>query len=192
MLRQQRPAATGQPCLCLADFIRPLSSGQRDRIGVFAATVDKAMETDYQDDTFFGLLAQTLADRLAEATVDLLHENIRKYDWGYAPDEHLTVEQLHREEFQGIRPAIGYPSLPDTSVNFVLEDLLGMSHIGITLTESGMMVPHASVSGLMIAHPKAHYFSLGHIGEDQLADYARRRGLPVDTVRTYLSSSLMK
>lgn len=192
MLRQQRPSRAGQPCMCLSDFIRPCSSGRYDRIGVFAATVDASMETDYKDDDFAALMAQTLADRLAEATVELLHEEVRKHVWGYAPDEHLTMEQLHREEFQGIRPAVGYPSLPDTSLNFLLSDLIDMRAIGISLTENGMMRPHASVSGLMISHPEARYFDLGRIGEDQLRDYADRRGLPVDTVRKFLAVSLMK
>ena len=186
MLRQQCPIKEGEPCFCLADFVRPLTSGQKDTVGVFAATVDSAMESDYRDDTFMGLLAQTLADRLAEATVEMMHEHVRKHEWGYAPDESLTIEQLHREAFQGIRPAVGYPSLPDTSLNFLLDELLDMQQIGIRLTESGMMIPHASVSGLMIAHPQAKYFHLGRIGEDQLYDYAARRGMPADVVRKFI------
>lgn len=192
MLRQQRPSKAGEPCLCLADFIRPMSMDKPDTIGLFAATVDAAMETDYQHDPYMALLAQTLADRLAEATVERMHEQVRKHDWGYAPDEQLTIGQLHSEAFQGIRPAIGYPSLPDTSLNFLLSDILDMPAIGIRLTENGMMSPHASVSGLMIAHPKARYFQLGRIGEDQLLDYAARRRLPVETVRKFLSASLMQ
>jgi cobalamin-dependent methionine synthase I len=100
------------------------------------------------------------------------------------------MQQLHVEQFQGIRPAVGYPSLPDTSLNFVLNELLDFHQIGIRLTESGAMKPHASVSGLMMAHPAAHYFSLGTIGEDQLTDYARRRGLPVEVMRKFLTSNL--
>ena len=100
------------------------------------------------------------------------------------------MQELHTEKFQGIRPAVGYPSLPDTSLNFVIDALIGLRQIGIRLTESGAMKPHASVSGLMIAHQKARYFSLGKIGEDQLADYAHRRGLPVEIMRKFLSSSL--
>lgn len=97
---------------------------------------------------------------------------------------------MHVEAFQGIRPAIGYPSLPDTSINFILSDLIGMKDIGIRLTESGMMMPHASVSGFMIAHPQARYFNLGKIGEDQLKDYAWRRGIPVEMARRFLISHL--
>ena len=98
------------------------------------------------------------------------------------------MEQTHMEEYQGIRPAVGYPSLPDTSINFILADLINMKGIGIRLTQSGMMTPHASVSGLMFAHPKSQYFELGRIGDDQLHDYARRRGLPVELIRKFLKT----
>ncbi len=191
MLRQQRPGASGA-CLSLADFVQPRSMGKTDRVGAFAATVDAAMEKEHDGDDYRRMLAQTLADRLAEATVERLHLEVRRQWWGYAPDEQLSVDQLLREEFQGIRPAVGYPSLPDTSINFLLSELLGMKEIGIYLTENGAMRPHASVSGLMIAHPQAHYFDLGPIGEDQLADYARRRGVPVAIMRRFLASSLIK
>jgi IS30 family transposase len=125
-----------------------------------------------------------------KAHAERMHEEVRKHYWGYAPDEQLTMQELHVEKFQGIRPAVGYPSLPDTSLNFVIDELIGMRQIGIRLTESGAMKPHASVSGLMIAHPQARYFMLGKIGEDQLADYARRRGLPVEMMRKFLGSNL--
>ncbi|MBQ7471933.1 MAG: 5-methyltetrahydrofolate--homocysteine methyltransferase [Prevotella sp.] len=185
MLRQQH-VPDGQPCLCMADFVRPLSSGVHDCIGIFAATVDEGIERYRHDDPYQALLAQTLADRLAEATAERLHEQIRKHDWGYAPDEALSVRQLHREEFQGIRPAVGYPSLPDVSLNFELCRLLDFGRIGILLTESGMMQPHGSVSGLMIAHPQARYFNIGKIGQDQLDDYARRRHVDSKTIRKYI------
>ena len=136
------------------------------------------------------MMAQLLADRLAEATAERLHEQVRKQLWGYAPDERLSIVEMQQERFQGIRPAVGYPSLPDASLNFLLDRLLGFRQIGITLTESGAMRPHASVSGLMMAHPEARYFALGKIGQDQLRDYARRRGLPVETMRKFLSSNL--
>ena len=106
-----------------------------------------------------------------------MHLEVRKTYWGYAPDENLSISELLREDFQGIRPAVGYPSMPDTSMNFLIDSLIDMKQIGIRLTESGAMKPHASVSGLMFAHPKAHYFDLGKIGEDQLRDYAPRRFL---------------
>ena len=183
MLRQQQ---AGSEYLCLADFIHP----EHDRIGLFATTVDLGMEKDFDGDAYMKMMVQLLADRLAEAAAERLHESVRKVYWGYAPQEQLTMQELHLEKFQGIRPAVGYPSLPDTSLNFVINDLIDMHQIGIRLTESGAMKPHASVSGLMIAHPQAHYFSLGTIGEDQLTDYAKRRGLPVEVLRKFLASSL--
>ena len=183
LLRQQQPASE---CLCLADFLHP----EHDRIGLFATTVDMGLEKDFDNDTYLKMMVQLLADRLAEAAAEGMHEAVRKTYWGYAPDEQLTMQQLHVEKFQGIRPAVGYPSLPDASLNFVLNEVLDFHQIGIRLTESGAMKPHASVSGLMLAHPEAHYFSLGTIGEDQLQDYACRRGLPVEVIRKFLTSNL--
>ena len=187
MLRQQHPSAPGEPNLCLADFIRPLSQGIRDQIGVFCTSVDGTIIDVYRHDDYLNMMAQTLSDRLAEATAEKLHEEVRKEYWGYAPDENLTIEQQHREEYQGIRPAIGYPSLPDTSANFLIDQLIDMKQAGIRLTETGMMTPHASVSGFMFAHPKSRYFELGKIGDDQLRDYARRRGVPVELMRRFLA-----
>lgn len=187
LLRQQQG---NPPYLCLSDFLRPLSSGIKDRVGVFATSVDIGMETDFDTDPYQKMMAQLLADRLAEAAAERTHEQVRKVYWGYAKDENLTMEEMLVEKFQGIRPAIGYPSLPDTSLNFVLDELLDMKQIGIRLTESGAMKPHASVSGLMFAHPQARYFNLGKIGEDQLQDYARRRGLPVEVCRKFLAANL--
>ena len=192
MLRQQQPDPTAGACMCLADFVRPREQGMADRVGVFATTVDHLMETAYADDPYLRMLAQTLADRLAEATAECLHEQVRRRLWGYAPDERLTMAQLHAEAFQGIRPAVGYPSLPDTSLNFLLERLIGMSEIGIRLTENGAMRPHASVSGLMLSHPQARYFNVGKIGDDQLTDYASRRGIPVAVARKFLASNIIK
>lgn len=194
MLRQQHPSAPGEPNLCLADFIRPLSQGIRDQVGVFCTSVDGTIIDEYRHDDYLNMMAQTLCDRLAEATAEKLHEEVRRDRsyWGYAPDENLTIEQQHREEYQGIRPAIGYPSLPDTSANFLINQLIDMKQAGIRLTETGMMTPHASVSGFMFAHPKSHYFELGKIGDDQLRDYARRRGVPVELMRRFLQSSLIK
>ena len=194
MLRQQHPSAPGEPNLCLADFIRPLSQGIRDQVGVFCTSVDGTIIDEYRHDDYLNMMAQTLCDRLAEATAEKLHEEVRRDRsyWGYAPDENLTIEQQHREEYQGIRPAIGYPSLPDTSANFLINQLIDMKQAGIRLTETGMMTPHASVSGLMFSHPKSRYFELGKIGDDQLCDYARRRGVPVELMRRFLQSSLIK
>ncbi len=183
MLRQQRVEGT---CLCLADFLHPRS----DKIGVFATTVDVGLETDFDHDPYQKMMAQLLADRLAEAAAECLHLEVRRHYWGYAPDEQLSMADLHQERFEGIRPAVGYPSLPDTSLNFLLDELLGFRQIGIRLTESGAMRPHASVSGLMLAHPQARYFAVGKIGNDQLNDYACRRGLPVALIRKFLTANL--
>ena len=188
-LRQQT-AKEGEPDLCLSDFIRPLSTGITDKIGLFATSIDAEVENLFPNDSYKHLLVQTLADRLAEATAEKMHETVRKNIWGYAPDEHLSIPQLHNEEFQGIRPAVGYPSLPDQSVNFLLDELLDMKQIGIRLTENGMMRPHASVSGLMFAHPASRYFSVGKIDEQQLENYASRRGLPMHEMRKFLGANL--
>lgn len=192
LLRQQKPSHEGAPCLCLADFVRPLTSGIADKAGAFATSVDAGLENSHRSDAYERMMAQILADRLAEATAERMHLEVRKTYWGYAPDEDLPIDALLLERYQGIRPAIGYPSLPDTSANFVLDRLLDMKQIGIRLVSTGMMTPHASVSGLMLAHPEARYFDLGKIGEDQLKDYARRRGVPVEMMRRFLQSSLLK
>ena len=191
MLRQQK-VIPGKPNLCLADFIRPAASGVKDAIGLFATSVDAAFTSNNEADPYQRMLSQTLADRLAEATAEKFHEDVRKKYWGYAADEQLTIKDLLAERYQGIRPAVGYPSIPDTSMNFLLYELLDMKGIGINLTESGMMVPHASVSGFMFAHPQSRYFDLGKIDDDQLEDYARRRNKPVEELRKYLTSSLLK
>ena len=194
LLRQQQP---GSECLCLSDFISPSNisltshlSPLTSKVGLFATSVSHGLETDFDADPYQKMLMQLLADRLAEATAERMHEEVRKNYWGYAADERLSIAEMQVEHFQGIRPAVGYPSLPDTSLNFVIDELLDMKQIGIRLTESGAMKPHASVSGLMMAHPKAHYFSIGKIGEDQLRDYARRRGLPVEVMRKFLAANL--
>ena len=191
-LRQQQGTP---PYLCLADFISPRnishdSAPLTSKIGVFATSSDIGLETDFEHDAYQKMMAQLLADRLAEAAAERTHEQVRKQYWGYAKDEQLSITDMLIEKFQGIRPAVGYPSLPDTSLNFVLDGLLDMKQIGIRLTESGAMKPHASVSGLMFAHPVARYFNLGKIGEDQLRDYARRRGLPIEVCRKFLAANL--
>lgn len=190
LLRQQTPHADGSPYLCLSDFVRPRSSGIEDTVGIFAATVGGEAETLGDDDPYRQLLVQTLADRLAEAATERMHLYVRRTAWGYAPDEDLPIADLFQEKFQGIRPAVGYPSLPDQSVNFLIDRLLDLSRIGIRLTENGAMHPHASVSGLMLAHPAARYFAVGRIGHDQLEDYARRRGLPLEEMKKFLAANL--
>lgn len=188
MLRQQVPDKSGY-CLCLSDYVRPLSSKVTDTIGIFATSVDADISQLFGDDDYSQMLAQTLADRLAEAAAERFHEEVRKDVWGYAADEQLTIAQLHREEYIGIRPAVGYPCLPDISLNFILDSLCDYTSIGVRLTEHGMMMPHASVSGLMISHPAAKYFSVGLIDDTQIADYAIRRGMTVDEVRKYIHST---
>lgn len=181
MLRQQQPGEDGL-CWCLSDFVHP----EKDKIGVFVCSTDKAMEEQGGEDNYRHMLHQTLADRLAEATAEKVHENVRRVTWGYTPDENLTIEELFAERYQGKRPAVGYPSLPDQSINFLLDEVLDFSSIGVCLTENGAMMPHASTSGLMIAHPEARHFSVGTVGEDQLHDYARRRGMDVEEIRKFL------
>lgn len=195
MLRQQNAT----PSLCLADFVRPLQSGVSDTVGLFATTCHSHSQSEQisllsphssllspEKDPYHKMLRQTLSDRLAEAAAEVMHMEVRRHYWGYAPNEHLTIEELHAEKFQGIRPAVGYPSLPDASINFLLSELLDMKSIGIRLTESGMMTPHASVCGLLISHPEARYFTIGKIADDQLRDYARRRGIPVTLLRRFI------
>ena len=194
-LRQQQG---NPPYLCLSDFLPPhiistdscLLTPDSSKLGVFATSASLGLETDFSSDPYQKMMAQLLADRLAEAAAERMHEQVRKEYWGYAKDENLSIPDMLVEKFQGIRPAVGYPSLPDTSLNFVLDDLIDMKQIGIRLTESGAMKPHASVSGLMLAHPEARYFSIGKIGEDQLRDYAHRRGLPLELCRRFLAANL--
>lgn len=190
LLRQQTRIRPEDPYLCLSDFVRPLSSGIPDTIGGFATTIDERMEEAYHTDDYQQLMVKTLGERLAEAAAEKIHQTIRKEIWKYAPNEQLSIRQLLNEEYQGIRPAVGYPSLPDISVSFLLDELIDMKRIGIRLTENGMMQPHASVCGLMFSHPASRYFAVGKIDEEQLADYARRRNFPIETMRKYLTANL--
>lgn len=192
-LRQQHTGKSGY-AMCLSDFIAPSQPSPEEgvadianTIGVFATTVnlpanDQLSTLDFQ--------LSTLSDRLAEATSEKMHEEVRKKYWGYAKKERLTIQELHNEKFQGIRPAVGYPSLPDQSENFLIDKLICLADIGISLSENGAMKPHCSVSGFMFAHPKAHYFSIGEIGEDQLVDYAHRRGVDIEQIRKFLIKNL--
>ena len=183
LLRQQHNIADA-PNLCLSDFVSPV----KDRVGLFATTVVGAFCDKYRGDDYRHLLMQTLCDRLAEAAASLLHSKVRREKelWGYSPDENFTPQQLCAEPYQGIRPAVGYPSLPDQSVIFIIDRLLSLECIGISLTESGAMQPHASVCGLMFAHPAARYFGVGRISDEQFKDYAERRGVPQEELRRFL------
>ena len=197
-LRQQRASKLGYT-LCLSDFIKNKDKNEdfkqnstptndiANTIGLFATTVSHP--SNFHLPTFNFQLS-TLSDRLAEATAEKMHEEVRKHYWGYAPEEQLTMRELHNEQFQGIRPAVGYPSLPDQSINFLIDELLNFSEIGITLSENGAMSPHCSVSGLIFAHPKAHYFSVGNISEEQLKDYANRRNIDIHQAKKFLAAIL--
>lgn len=188
-LRQQNPSANGY-CQCLSDFVRPKGKLPVDHIGLFATTMRVADTESSCPDPYEKMLRQTLSDRLAEAAAERLHEEVRKSLWGYAKDEQLTIDEMLAARYQGIRPAVGYPCMPDLSLNKLLADILHFDLIGISLTENGMMEPHASVSGLMISHPQAEYFSVGKIGQDQLKDYASRRGLSVENLSRFLAANI--
>jgi 5-methyltetrahydrofolate--homocysteine methyltransferase len=191
-LRQQIAKRAGKANMCLADFV----SRDGDWIGGFAVTTGHGIETHLAEfkanmDDYSDIMLKALADRLAEAFAERMHEHVRKDLWGYAPDEQFTPEALNREEYRGIRPAPGYPACPDHSLKPVLFDLLDATHkTGITLTESFAMLPTAAVSGLYFGHPQSEYFGVARIGEDQVSDYAKRRGLDLDRARQYLRPNL--
>ena len=191
-LRQQIAKREGKANMCLADFI----SRDGDWIGGFAVTTGHGIETHLAQfkaniDDYSDIMLKALADRLAEAFAERMHEHVRKDLWGYAPDEQFTPEALNREEYRGIRPAPGYPACPDHSLKPTLFDLLDATHTaGITMTESFAMLPTAAVSGLYFGHPQSEYFGVARIGDDQVSDYAARRGLDLDRARQYLRPNL--
>lgn len=188
-LRQQHTATDGF-CYSLADFVAP----KNDYVGVFATTIQGveafAESFEKDDDVFHSILAKTLSDRLAEAAAEWLHWKVRKEYWGYAADENLSVKEMLKTQYSGIRPAVGYPSLPDQSIIFALEPILKFNEIGIQLTENGSMFPNASVCGLYFAHPQSKYFMIGRIDENQLTDYARRSGKSSDEMKKWLAANL--
>jgi 5-methyltetrahydrofolate--homocysteine methyltransferase len=194
-LRQQKETQSGKPQLSLADFVAPRSSGLVDYIGAFAVTSgtgaqELAEKFDKQNDQYNSIMAKALADRLAEAFAEFLHQRARA-DWGYGKDEKLTREDLIEEKYRGIRPAPGYPACPDHTEKPILFDLLGVTEAtGITLTESFAMFPAASVCGLYFAHKEAHYFAVNSIGKDQVESYAARKGMKVSEVERWLSPVL--
>jgi 5-methyltetrahydrofolate--homocysteine methyltransferase len=191
-LRQQIAKREGKANMCLADFISP----DGDWIGGFAVTTGHGIGTKLAEfkahiDDYSDIMLKALADRLAEAFAERMHLHVRKELWGYAPDEQLTNEALIKEHYRGIRPAPGYPACPDHSLKPVLFDLLDATHrTGITLTESFAMLPTAAVSGFYFGHPQSEYFGVARIGEDQVVDYAARRGLELDKARQYLRPNL--
>jgi 5-methyltetrahydrofolate--homocysteine methyltransferase len=198
-LRQQgvKPVVDGvqRPNQCLSDFIAPKSSGIADYIGMFAVTAglgaDK-IEKRFEDagDDYSAIMVKALADRLAEAFAEYMHERVRTDLWGYEPLEALSNEQLIKEAYVGIRPAPGYPACPEHTVKADMFEALQAEEIGMTLTESFAMYPGAAVSGFYFSHPESKYFVVGKIGQDQVDDMAARRGLPKEDVERYLAPNL--
>jgi len=195
-LRQQMAKSDGRPNVALADFIAPAETGVADYIGAFAVTTGHGLEEivaefEAANDDYSAILAKALADRLAEAFAERLHQRVRRELWGYAPGEALTNTDLIAERYQGIRPAPGYPACPDHTEKATLFELLEAgSRAGIRLTESFAMWPGAAVSGYYLWNPDSHYFGVGRIGRDQLADYAARKGVPLIEAERWLAPNL--
>jgi 5-methyltetrahydrofolate--homocysteine methyltransferase len=195
-LRQQNQKAANLPNLCLSDFIAPIGGTGADYIGAFAVTAGIGIEAllekyEADHDDYNSILLKAIADRLAEAFTELMHERVRKEFWGYVKDEALSNEELIAEKYQGIRPAPGYPACPEHTEKRTLFDLLDAeARIGIHLTESFAMYPASSVSGWYFAHPDSRYFALGKIAKDQVEDYAARKGMSVEEAEKWLSPVL--
>lgn len=196
MLRQQKKNDKGE-YLSLCDFVAPKSFGKKDYVAGFTVTAgvgaDALMnEYEQQGEEYKILLLKSVLDRLAEATTEWLHAKIRREYWAFAPEENISVNDMFTLKYQGIRPAVGYPSIPDQSINFLLNhDLLQSDEIGVELTENGVMLPNASVSGIIISHPKSKYFNIGNILDDQLEAYVERRGEDADLIRKFLGANLI-
>ena len=193
-LRQQKKSPKNE-YFCLSDFVAPLQSGKKDYIGAFAVTAGAGASAqigryEAEGDEYASLLMKSLLDRLAEAATEWLHAKVRREYWGYAAEEAISIAEMFAVKYDGIRPAVGYPSIPDQTVNFLLHDQLGTPEIGITLTENGVMYPNASVSGLFFAHPQSRYFAVSEISEEQVADYARRKNVKPDEIRKFLLANL--
>jgi 5-methyltetrahydrofolate--homocysteine methyltransferase len=195
-LRQQTEKTPGKPNRALSDFVAPVKSGRGDYAGAFVVTAghgldDLVAEFEADHDDYHAIMAKALADRLAEAFAERLHERVRTDLWGYAPDESLSNDDLIRERYAGIRPAPGYPAQPDHSEKPPLFDLLDATErTGVGLTEHLAMTPASSVCGLYFAHPEAAYFNLGVLGRDQVEDYARRKGIPLAEAERWLAPVL--
>jgi 5-methyltetrahydrofolate--homocysteine methyltransferase len=194
MLRQQEPIADGRPNRSLADFVAPKSSLAPDYLGAFAVTAglgadDLVREYEAAHDDYSAIIVKALADRLAEAFAEYLHAQARA-EWGYGAGEKLVHEDYLAERYRGIRPAFGYPACPDHTEKRTLFTLLDAPAAGISLTESCAMVPAAAVSGLYLSHPQAKYFNIGRIGQDQLEDYARRKGMTIEEATRWLAPNL--
>jgi 5-methyltetrahydrofolate--homocysteine methyltransferase len=195
-LRQQSKKAAGKPNIALADFIAPEDSGVQDYMGAFCVTTgfgvsDRAVAFEKDLDDYNSIMLKALADRLAEAFAEYLHLKVRKESWGYASDENLVNTSLIKEEYKGIRPAPGYPACPDHLEKLTIWELLQVEQqIGVTLTESLAMWPAASVSGYYVGHPEARYFGLGKIKEDQVQDYATRKGISIEKAIKWLNPNI--
>jgi 5-methyltetrahydrofolate--homocysteine methyltransferase len=195
-LRQQSQKTAGAPNIALADFVAPKDSGKQDYIGCFCVTTgfgvdEKASEFETQLDDYNSILVKALGDRLAEAFAEYLHLKVRKEIWGYASDENLSNQDLISEEYKGIRPAPGYPACPDHLEKPTIWKLLNVEQeIGVRLTESMAMWPASSVSGYYFANPESKYFGLGKIKEDQVIDYAKRRGISTEKANKWLSPNI--
>jgi 5-methyltetrahydrofolate--homocysteine methyltransferase len=194
-LRQQANREGTEPCRSLADFIAPKETGLSDHIGAFAVTSGICLKQlcdrfRAENDDYNAIMAEALADRLAEAFAECLHKQVRK-EWGYGCNEGLSNTDLIEEKYRGIRPAAGYPACPDHTEKGTLWRLLDVqANTGMLITESFAMWPGSSVSGLYFAHPQSRYFSLGKIDRDQVADYAQRKGMTVAEVERWLSQNL--
>jgi 5-methyltetrahydrofolate--homocysteine methyltransferase len=194
-LRQQAQKNPGDTCRSLADFVAPLSGGLPDHIGAFAVTTGIGLKElcdgfRAKQDDYNAIMAEAIADRLAEAFAECLHQRVRE-EWGYGQSEDLTKEQLIQEEYRGIRPAAGYPACPDHTEKGTLWRLLDVEkNTGMKLTESYAMWPGSSVSGLYFAHPQSRYFTLGKIDRDQVADYHTRKNMTVAEVERWLGPNL--
>jgi 5-methyltetrahydrofolate--homocysteine methyltransferase len=195
-LRQQMVKPADRFNHCLADYVAPRETGLRDYFGAFAVTSgagieERVAEFEARHDDYNAIMLKALADRLAEGLAELMHLRVRREFWGYAPDEHLPVDELIDEKYQGIRPAPGYPACPDHTEKGLLFDLLDATrHAGITLTESYAMLPTAAVSGFYFSHPESHYFAVAKIDRDQVEEYARRKGMPIEQVEKWLAANL--
>jgi 5-methyltetrahydrofolate--homocysteine methyltransferase len=194
-LRQQNHKPAGRPNLCLADFVAPKDSNVPDYVGAFAVCAggfdERVRAFEAAHDDYNAIMLKVLADRLAEAFAEHLHERVRREFWGYASDERLANEGLLAESYRGIRPAPGYPACPDhTSKGPLFEVLDAERNTGMRLTESFAMLPASSVSGFYFSHPQSSYFAVGKIGRDQVADYARRKGATLEEIERWLAPNL--
>ena len=195
-LRQQSQKTVGAPNIALADFIAPKETNKQDYIGCFCVTTgfgvdEKAAEFESQLDDYNSILTKALGDRLAEAFAEYLHLKVRKEIWGYASDENLTNNELIKENYKGIRPAPGYPACPDHLEKPTIWNILNVEeNIGVTLTESMAMWPASSVSGYYFANSESKYFGLGKIKNDQVENYAKRRGISTETATKWLAPNI--